>query len=54
MLIAQISDTHIKPKGELAMGWVDTARHLARAMAHINALRPPPEGLSRCPRDPKI
>ena len=42
MLIAQISDTHIRPKGVLAMGRVDTAGYLARAVAHINALRPAP------------
>ncbi|HSE75698.1 MAG TPA: phosphodiesterase [Dongiaceae bacterium] len=43
MLIAQISDLHIKPKGELAMGRVDTAGYLARAVAHIQALRPSPD-----------
>ena len=43
MLIAQMSDTHIKPKGEIAMGRVDTAAHLARAVAHVNALRPAPD-----------
>lgn len=43
MLIAQITDTHIRPKGVLAMGRVDTAGHLARAVAHINALRPAPD-----------
>jgi Icc protein len=43
MLIAQISDTHVRPKGVLAMGRVDTAGHLARAVAHINALRPAPD-----------
>ncbi len=43
MLIAQISDTHIRPKGVLAMGRVDTAGHLARAVAHITALRPAPD-----------
>ena len=43
MLIAQISDLHIKPKGELAMGRVDTAGHLARAVAHIKTLRPAPD-----------
>ena len=42
MLIAQISDTHIRPKGVLAMDRVDTAGYLARAVAHINALRPAP------------
>ena len=43
MLIAQITDTHIRPKGVLAMGRVDTAGYLARAVAHINALRPAPD-----------
>ncbi len=43
MLIAQISDTHIVPKGRIAMGRVDTASHLARAVAHIAALRPSPD-----------
>jgi 3',5'-cyclic-AMP phosphodiesterase len=43
MLIAQITDTHITPKGVLAMGRVDTADYLAQAVAHINALRPAPD-----------
>jgi 3',5'-cyclic-AMP phosphodiesterase len=43
MLIAQISDLHIVPKGRMAMDRVDTAGHLARAVAHINALRPAPD-----------
>ncbi len=43
MLIAQISDTHIRPRGRLAMDRVDTAAHLARAVVHINALRPAPD-----------
>jgi Icc protein len=43
MLIAQISDTHIVPKGKLAMGRVDTAAHLARAVDHIGGLRPSPD-----------
>src|SRR5574338_1404217 len=43
MLIAQISDLHIKPKGELAMERVDTAGHLVHAVAHIQALRPAPD-----------
>ncbi len=43
MLIAQITDTHIRPKGTLAMGRVDTAGYLARAVAHIGALRPAPD-----------
>src|SRR5262249_19365606 len=43
MLIAQITDTHIKPHGALAYGRVDTAPYLARALAHLLALRPRPD-----------
>ena len=38
MLIAQITDTHIKPGGRLAYGRVDTAGHLERAVEHLNSL----------------
>ncbi|WP_026987423.1 phosphodiesterase [Fodinicurvata fenggangensis] len=40
MLIAQLTDTHIKPAGETAYGKVDTAAFLRRAIQHLNALRP--------------
>jgi len=43
MLIAQISDTHIKPEGQLAYGRIDTAAFLAAAVAHLNALDPRPD-----------
>jgi len=43
MLIAQITDTHIKPHGALACGRVDTAPYLARAVGHLLALRPRPD-----------
>jgi 3',5'-cyclic AMP phosphodiesterase CpdA len=43
MLIAQISDTHIKPEGRLAYRRVDTALFLARAVEHVRALTPAPE-----------
>ena len=43
MLIAQISDMHIKPPGELLYKRVDTAGFLARAVAHVNALDPKPD-----------
>ncbi|HKU95787.1 MAG TPA: phosphodiesterase, partial [Vineibacter sp.] len=43
MLIAQISDTHIKPEGQIAYGRVDTAVFLAKAVAHLNALQPRPD-----------
>jgi 3',5'-cyclic AMP phosphodiesterase CpdA len=42
LLVAQITDLHIKPSGELAYGVVDTAAALARCVAHLNALEPRP------------
>ena len=43
MLIAQISDVHLKPKDVLAYGLADTATPLRRAVEHINGLNPPPD-----------
>ena len=43
MLIAQITDTHIKPEGALAYRRVDTAGFLARAVDHILHLDPRPD-----------
>lgn len=43
MLIAQISDTHIKPEGRLAYRRVDTAAFLARAVDHLRRLVPGPD-----------
>ena len=43
MLIAQISDMHIKPPGELLYQRIDTAGFLERAVAHVNALDPRPD-----------
>jgi 3',5'-cyclic-AMP phosphodiesterase len=43
MLIAQISDMHIKPPGELLYKRVDTAGYLERAVAHVTALDPRPD-----------
>jgi Icc protein len=43
MLIAQISDFHLKPKGTLAYDQADTATPLRRAVNHINALKPGPD-----------
>ena len=43
MLIAQITDTHIKPEGVLAYERVDTAGFLARAVDHILHLDPWPD-----------
>jgi 3',5'-cyclic AMP phosphodiesterase CpdA len=43
MLIAQISDMHIRPEGALAYGRVDTAPYLARAVEHLLRLEPQPD-----------
>src|SRR5437762_2658702 len=43
MLIAQITDTHIKPDGALAYRRVDTAGFLARAVDHLLHLDPRPD-----------
>jgi len=43
MLIAQLSDTHIKPRGRLAYSRVDTARMLADAVTHLQALPQRPD-----------
>src|SRR6185295_15094347 len=43
MLIAQISDTHIKPEGRLGYRRVDTALHLARCVEHVQRLTPVPD-----------
>lgn len=43
VLVAQITDLHIKRPGETAYGIVDTAAALARCVAHLNALRPRPD-----------
>lgn len=40
MLIAQLTDLHIKPPGRRAYGVVDTAGHLAAAVADLIARRP--------------
>jgi len=41
--IAQISDLHIKPRGQLAYGRVDTAKALERCVEALNAFRPAPD-----------
>ena len=38
MLIAQISDTHVRPQGQLYHGVADSNRMLAQAIAHLHAL----------------
>lgn len=43
LLIAQISDLHIKRPGALAYGKVDTAAALARCIAELNRFAPRPE-----------
>ncbi|MEW6640584.1 MAG: phosphodiesterase [Pseudomonadota bacterium] len=43
VLIAQISDLHIKPRGQLAYGKVDTAAALSRCVDALNALQPRPD-----------
>ena len=43
MLIAQISDPHVKREGELLYGRIDTQGFLERAVAHVNALDPRPD-----------
>ena len=45
MLLAQISDLHVMPKGEVAYGRVDTAGMLREAIAHLNRLDPQPEAV---------
>ena len=40
MLIAQMTDMHVKPEGVLTFGTVDTAACLARSVDHLNELRP--------------
>jgi Icc protein len=41
--IAQISDLHVKPPGQLAYGRVDTAKALERCVAALNAFWPAPD-----------
>ena len=43
MLIAQVTDTHIKAAGKLAYRKVDSADKLANCVAHLNALDPRPD-----------
>ncbi|MFT4064007.1 phosphodiesterase [Paraburkholderia sp.] len=45
MLLAQISDLHIKRPGVLAYRRVDTAAYLARCVAALNALVPRPDAV---------
>lgn len=43
MLIAQITDTHIRPKGKLLHHMVHTARYLRRTIEQLERLDPRPE-----------
>ena len=43
MLIAQVTDMHIKADGQLAYGRVDSAEKLARCVAHLNRLSSRPD-----------
>src|SRR6202166_4980970 len=43
VLIAQISDLHIKPNGKLAYGRVDTVAALERCVAALNEFLPQPD-----------
>lgn len=45
MLIAQITDTHIRPKGKLLHHMVHTARYLRRCVEQLEALRPRPDAV---------
>lgn len=43
LLIAQISDLHIRPPGELTSGRVDTAAALSRCLIEVNRFLPRPD-----------
>jgi Icc protein len=43
MIVAQISDTHIRRKGRLLYNLVDTAKYLRRCVARLNGLDPRPD-----------
>jgi 3',5'-cyclic AMP phosphodiesterase CpdA len=43
MLIAQLSDLHVRPQGVLYQGVVDSNAMLAAAIGHVNALDPRPD-----------
>ncbi len=43
MLIAQISDIHLRAEGSLAYGVADTAARLKRTVEHLNRMQPQPD-----------
>jgi 3',5'-cyclic AMP phosphodiesterase CpdA len=45
MLICQLSDLHVRPRGELAYRRVDTAAYVRRCVEHIGALDPHPDAV---------
>jgi 3',5'-cyclic AMP phosphodiesterase CpdA len=45
MIVVQVTDTHIKPRGRLAYRRVDSAAALAACVDHINALAPRPDAV---------
>lgn len=45
MLIAHISDLHLRPQGDLAHGVADTAAGLAAAVARLAAMTPAPDAV---------
>lgn len=45
MLLAQISDMHVKVPGQLLYGRIDTNAFLERAVAHLAALDPAPDAV---------
>ena len=45
MLIAQLTDLHVRPHGVLASGVVETNAMLERAFEHVAALDPAPDAV---------
>ena len=43
MLIAQITDMHVKPQGEMLSGTLDSYANLARAVERLNGCKPLPD-----------
>jgi 3',5'-cyclic AMP phosphodiesterase CpdA len=43
MLIAQLSDPHVRPEGMLYQGVVDSNAQFTAAVAHVNGFDPPPD-----------
>ena len=43
MIVAQITDTHIRREGRRLHGIINSAKHLRRCIEHINSLEPRPD-----------